>query len=264
MQRQTPHNTGVKHMEFTIKGKREKESISEIRSKPIPADVTAKTVLISPSVCTAVQNRRRPPACQSESCHLRPNEHSRKSGIDFGTSRPGNPTPRQSRAVSPAANTDHIRRKGKALRSRSVRTRPAQASEPQPQQQGAERLRSAIRRMYKRAGADKGIVPLSYRRRSTPALCHPQDERSCPRKRRNNVPGSSGRNTHTQPFAVCTNVPVLMKESYLCHTEGGVRPRSAIRRTSGRVRASVGTTSPTAANGTPVLCHSPYVRTCRC
>ena len=129
----------------------------------------------------------------------------------------------------------------------------AQASEPQPQQQGAERLRSAIRRMYKRAGADKGIVPLSYRRRSTPALCHPQDERSCPRKRRNNVPGSSGRNTHTQPFAVCTNVPVLMKESYLCHTEGGVRPRSAIRRTSGRVRASVGTTSPTAANGTPVL-----------
>lgn len=108
-----------------------------------------------------------------------------------------NPTPRQNRAVSPAANTDHIRRKGKALRSRTVRTRPAQASEPQPQQQGAERLRSAIRRMYKRAGADEGIVPLSYRRRSTPAL--------------------------------------------------------AIRRTSGRVRASVGTTSPTAANGTPVL-----------
>ena len=93
MQRQTPHNTGVKHMEFTIKGRREKESINEIRSKPKPADVTAKTALMSPSVCTAVQNRRRPPACQSESCHLRPNERSRKSGIDFGTSRPGNPTP---------------------------------------------------------------------------------------------------------------------------------------------------------------------------
>ena len=105
MQRQTPHNTGVKHMEFTIKGRREKESINEIRSKPKPADVTAKTALMSPSVCTAVQNRRRPPACQSESCHLRPNERSRKSGIDFGTSRPGNPTPRQNRAVSPAANT---------------------------------------------------------------------------------------------------------------------------------------------------------------
>ena len=125
---------------------------------------------------------------------------------------------------------------------------------------GAERLR----RMYERAGADKGIVPLAYRRRSTPALCHSQNERSRPRKRRNNVPGSSGRNTHTQPFAVCTNVPVLMKESYLCHTEGGVRPRSAIRRTCGRVRTSVGTTSPTAADGTPVLCHSPYVQTCRC
>lgn len=60
---------------------------------------------------------------------------------------------------------DHIRRKGKALRSRTVRTRPAQASEPQPQQQGAERLRSAIRRMYKRAGADEGIVPLACRKR---------------------------------------------------------------------------------------------------
>lgn len=152
MQRQTPHNTGgVKHMEFTIKGRREKESINEIRSKPKPADVTAKTALMSPSVCTAVQNRRRPPACQSESCHLRPNERSRKSGIDFGTSRPGNPTPRQNRAVSPAANTDHIRRKGKALR-------PA-------------------------------------------------------------------------PF--------------------------------GRVRASVGTAAPTTGGGTPALCHSPYVQTCR-
>ena len=73
------------------------------------------------------------------------------------------------------------------------------------------------------------------------------------RKRRNRSPNNRGRNACALPFAVCTNVPVLMKESYLCHTEGGVRPRSAIRRTSGRVRASVGTTSPTAANGTPVL-----------
>ena len=47
-------------MEFAIKGRREKERISEIRSKPKSADVTAKTALISPSVCTAVQNRRRP------------------------------------------------------------------------------------------------------------------------------------------------------------------------------------------------------------
>ena len=100
----------------------------------------------------------------------------------------------------------------------------AQASEPQPQQQGAERLRSAIRRMYKRAGADKGIVPLSYRRRSTPALCHSQNERSRPRKRRNNIPNSSERNARALPFAVCTNVPVLMKESYLWHAESGSTP----------------------------------------
>lgn len=73
------------------------------------------------------------------------------------------------------------------------------------------------------------------------------------RKRRNRSPNNRGRNACALPFAVCTNVPVLMKESYLCHTEGGVRPRSAIRRTSGRIRTSVGTTSPTAANGTPVL-----------
>jgi len=47
--------------------------------------------------------------------------------------------------------------------------------------------------MYKRAVADKGIVPLSYRRRSTPALCHSQNERSRPRKRRNNIPNSNGK-----------------------------------------------------------------------
>ena len=114
---------------------------------------------------------------------------------------------------------------------------------------GAERLR----RMYERAGADKGIVPLAYRRRSTPALCHSQNERSRPRKRRNNISNSSGWNACALPLAVCTNVSALMKESHLWHTEGGARPRSAIRRTCGRVRASVGTTSPTAANGTPVL-----------
>ena len=249
-------------MQLPIKGKREKESISEIRSKPKPADVTAKTALMSPSVCTAVQNRRRPPACQSESCHLRPNKRSRKSGIDFGTSRPG--TLRfgeQSRVAG--CEYDHIRRKGESLRSRTVRMRPAQASEPQPQQQRTERLRSAIRRMYKRAGADEGIVPLSYRRRSTPALCHSQNERSRPRKRRNNVPGSSGRNARALPFAVCTNVPVPMKNRTSGMQKTEARPRSAIRRTSGRVRTSVRTTSPAAADGTPALCHSPYVQTCR-
>ena len=208
IQRQTPRNTGEGEAHATPHQRKERKGKHQRNSKQANTGRRhSKDSSYIPSVCTAVQNRRRPPACQSESCHLRPNERSRKSGIDFGTSRPGNPTPRQNRAVSPAANTDHIRRKGKALRSRSVRTRPAQASEPQPQQQGAERLRSAIRRMYKRAGADKGIVPLSYRRRSTPALCYSQNERARPRKRRNNIPNSNGK--------------------------------------------------------TPVLCHSPYVQTCR-
>ena len=100
----------------------------------------------------------------------------------------------------------------------------AQASEQRPRQQRAKHPYSAIRRMYKRAGADEGIVPLSYRRRSTPALCHSQNERSRPRKRRNNIPNSSERNARALPFAVCTNVPVLMKESYLWHAESGSTP----------------------------------------
>ena len=42
---------------------------------------------------------------------------------------------------------------------------------------------------------------LSYRRRSTPALCHPQDERSHPHKRRNNIPNSSERNARARQFS---------------------------------------------------------------
>ena len=41
----------------------------------------------------------------------------------------------------------------------------AQASEQHPQQQRKVRPCSAIRRMYERAGADKGIVPLACRKR---------------------------------------------------------------------------------------------------
>ena len=77
----------------------------------------------------------------------------------------------------------------------------AQASEQRPQQQRTERPCSAIRRMYKRAGADEGIVPLAYRRRSTPALCHSQNVRACPRKRRNNIPNSSERNARARQFS---------------------------------------------------------------
>ena len=83
--------------------------------------------------------------------------------------------------------------------------------------------------MYKRAVADKGIEPLSYRRREharalpfakragvsaqaseqhppaaaggTPALCHSQNERSRPRKRRHNIPNSNGKNARALQFS---------------------------------------------------------------
>ena len=188
-------------MQLPIKGRREKESISEIQSKPTPAEVTAKTVLISPSVCTAVQNRRRPPACQSESCHAghpAPGPYASAEQSRFGCEY--GPYPPQGRIPTLPHRSD--------ASGASVRTTSPTAAD------------------------------------GTPALCHSQNVRACPRKRRNNIPGSSGRNACALPFAVCTNVPSLTKESCLCHTEGGARPRSAICRTSGRVRASVETTSP--------------------
>ena len=77
----------------------------------------------------------------------------------------------------------------------------AQASEQHPQQQRTERLRSATRRMYKRAVADEKIAPLACRRRSTPALCHSQNVRSRPHKRRNNIPNSSERNARARQFS---------------------------------------------------------------
>lgn len=184
-------------MEFAIKGRREKESINEIRSKPKPADVTAKTTLMSPSVCTAVQNRRHPrPVSLKAAISARTNAPERAESIS------GHPAPGTLRL----GRTEPCHR----LRIRTISAARAKPYAPAP----FGRVR---------------------------------------RKRRNRSPNNRGRNACALPFAVCTNVPVLMKESYLCHTEGGVRPRSAIRRTSGRVRASVGTTSPTAANGTPVL-----------
>ena len=184
-------------MEFAIKGRREKESINEIRSKPKPADVTAKTTLMSPSVCTAVQNRRHPrPVSLKAAISARTNAPERAESIS------GHPAPGTLRL----GRTEPCHR----LRIRTISAARAKPYAPAP----FGRVR---------------------------------------RKRRNRSPNNRGRNACALPFAVCTNVPVLMKESYLCHTEGGVRPRSAIRRTSGRVRASVGTTSPTAVNGTPVL-----------
>ena len=44
------------------------------------------------------------------------------------------------------------------------------------------------------------------------------------RKRRTRSPNNRGRNACALPFAVCTNVPVLMKESYLWHAESGSTP----------------------------------------
>ena len=107
-------------------------------------------------------------------------EQSRVTGCDYGPYPPQGQSP--------------------TLPHRSVAS--AQASEPQPQQQGAERLRSAIRRMYKRAGADEKIAPLACRRRREhSARCHSQDERSRPRKRRNNIPNSSERNARARQFS---------------------------------------------------------------
>ena len=208
MQRQTPHNTGVKHMEFTIKGKREKESISEIQSKPTPADVTAKTALISH------------PFARWYRTGAVPQSLSLKAATSARTNAPKRAEP-ISGHPAPGTLRHGITEPCHRLRIRTISAARAKPYAPAP----FGRVR---------------------------------------RKRRNRSPNNRGRNACALPFAVCTNVPALTKESYLCHTEGGARPRSAIRRTSGRVRASVGTTSPAAAGETPILSHSPYVQTCRC
>ncbi len=237
IQRQPPRNTGEGEAHATPHQRKERKGKHQRNSKQANTGRRhSKDSSYIPSVCTVVQNRRRPPVSQPESCHLRPNERSQKSGTDFGTSRPGNPTPRHNRAVSPAANTDHIRRKGESLRSRTVRMRPAQASEPHPPQQGG---RNACAPPFAVCTNVPALIKESYlchtEGGTTPALCHSQNERSRPRKRRNNIPNSSERYARALPFAVCTNVPVLIKESYLWHAESG---------------------------STPALCHSQNVRAC--
>ena len=302
-------------MQLPIKGKREKESISEIRSKPIPADVTAKIVLISHpfarryrtgavprpvSLKAAISARTNAPErAESISGHpapgtlrlgrTEPYRRLRIRTISAARAKPYAPAPfgrvrRKRRNRSPnnrgrnacalpfavctnvpvlikesyLCHTEGGARPRSAIRRTSGRVR-ASVGTTSPTATG-KRPCSAIRRMYKRAGADEKIAPLACRRREHSARCHSQNVRACPHKRRNNIPHSSGKNARALPFAVCTNVPVLIKESYLCHTEGGARPRAAIRRTSGRVRASVGTTSPTATGKTPVLGNFQSVR----
>ena len=159
-------------MQLPIKGKREKESISEIRSKPIPADVTAKTALISPSVCTAVQNRRRP----------RP--VSLKAAISAQTNTPERAEPI---AGHPAPGTLRF---GRAEPCRRLRIRPYP---PQGQSPTLPHRSDA-------SGASVGTASPTTRG-GTPVLCHSQNVRACPRKRQNNVPGSSGRNACALPFA---------------------------------------------------------------
>ena len=182
-------------MQLPIKGKREKESISEIRSKPIPADVTAKIVLISHPFARRYRTGAVPrPVSLKAAISARTNAPERAESIS------GHPAPGTLRL----GRTEPYRR----LRIRTISAARAKPYAPAP----FGRVR---------------------------------------RKRRNRSPNNRGRNACALPFAVCTNVPVLIKESYLCHTEGGARPRSAIRRTSGRVRASVGTTSPTATGKRP-------------
>ena len=171
-----------------------------------------------------VQNRRRPPVSQPESCHLRPNERSQKSGTDFETSRPG--TLRLGR-------TEPYRR----LR---IRPYPPQGRIPTlPHRSDASGAsvgtaspttggRNACAPPFAVCTNVPALIKESYlchtEGGTTPALCHSQNERSRPRKRRNNIPNSSERYARALPFAVCTNVPALIKESYLCHTEGGTTP----------------------------------------
>ena len=248
-------------MQLPIKGRREKESISEIQSKPTPADVTAKTAYI-PSVCTVVQNRRRPPVSQPESCHLRPNERSQKSGTDFETSRPGTlrlgrTEPYRRLRIRPYPPQGRI----PTLPHRSDAS-GASVGTASPTTGGAERLRSAIRRMYKRAGADKGIVPLSYRRRdharalpfAERAVASAQASEQHPQQQRTVRPCSAIRRMYERAGADKGIVPLACRKR-------AERPRSAIRRTSGRVRASVGTTSPTATGKRPC---SAIFRVCNC
>ena len=191
-------------MQLPIKGKREKESISEIRSKPIPADVTAKIVLISHPFARRYRTGAVPrPVSLKAAISARTNAPERAESIS------GHPAPGTLRL----GRTEPYRR----LRIRTISAARAKPYAPAP----FGRVR---------------------------------------RKRRNRSPNNRGRNACALPFAVCTNVPVLIKESYLCHTEGGARPRAAIRRTCGRVRTSVGTTSPTATGKTPVLGNFQSVR----
>ena len=148
-----------------------------------------------------VQNRRRPPVSQPESCHLRPNERSQKSGTDFETSRPG--TLRLGR-------TEPYRR----LR---IRPYPPQGRIPTlPHRSDASGAsvgtaspttggRNACAPPFAVCTNVPALIKESYlchtEGGTTPALCHSQNERSRPRKRRHNIPNSNGKNARALQFS---------------------------------------------------------------
>ena len=122
-------------MQLPIKGRREKESISEIQSKPTPADVTAKTALISHPFARWYRTGAVPQSLSLKAAtSARTNAPKRAEPISKHPAREPYASAEQSRIAG--CEYDHIRRKGESLRSRTVRMRPAQASEPHPPQQG--------------------------------------------------------------------------------------------------------------------------------
>ena len=203
IQRQPPRNTGEGEAHATPHQRKERKGKHQRNSKQANTGRRhSKDSSYIPSVCTVVQNRRRPPVSQPESCHLRPNERSQKSGTDFETSRPG--TLRLGR-------TEPYRR----LR---IRPYPPQGRIPTlPHRSDASGAsvgtaspttggRNACAPPFAVCTNVPALIKESYlchtEGGTTPALCHSQNERSRPRKRRNNIPNSSERYARALPLAV--------------------------------------------------------------
>ncbi len=202
IQRQPPRNTGEGEAHATPHQRKERKGKHQRNSKQANTGRRhSKDSSYIPSVCTVVQNRRRPPVSQPESCHLRPNERSQKSGTDFETSRPG--TLRLGR-------TEPYRR----LR---IRPYPPQGRIPTlPHRSDASGAsvgtaspttggRNACAPPFAVCTNVPALIKESYlchtEGGTTPALCHSQNERSRPRKRRHNIPNSNGKNARALQFS---------------------------------------------------------------
>lgn len=201
-------------MQLPIKGRREKESISEIQSKPTPAGVTAKTALISH------------PFARWYRTGAVPQSLSLKAATSARTNAPKRAEP-ISGHPAPGTLRHGITEPCHRLRIRTISAARANPYAPAPF--GCVRRKRRNRIPHNRGGRNACAPPFAVCTNvpalikesylchteggTTPALCHSQNERSRPRKRRNNIPNSSERYARALPFAVCTNVPVLIKES---------------------------------------------------